>query len=138
MHRRVQGRRLGDVLQRQVVRQGRRVDAGRGAGERQQRLLLAGQVQPVRGPQVVERFDAERVAGREDGAGGPVVQDEREHAPQLADRGRAPVVERGREDLRLPSVAKTASKSRLSSARSSRKLYSSPLNTTVQVPQVTG
>ena len=65
----VQGVRLRHVLQGQVVRQVGRVQPGVALGrrrrERQQGLLLAGEVHAVRSSQVVQRLDAERIAGAE-------------------------------------------------------------------------
>ena len=68
-------------------------------GERQQRLLLAGEVHPVRGLQVVQRLDPERVAGAERPAGRAVPDQEGEHAAQLVQHRLAPVVVPGDDDL---------------------------------------
>ncbi len=96
----VQGERVRHVLEGQVVPD--RVPVQRGAGrggERVQGLALAGQPQPVRRLQQVERLDPERVPGRVHGAGAVVVGDEREHAAQPGQRRLAPVVERRRQHL---------------------------------------
>ena len=65
----VHGGRLGHVLQRQVVLQGRRVDAAGGlaaAEQLEQRLLLGAEDQAAVGqPRGEQRLDAERVAGAE-------------------------------------------------------------------------
>jgi len=99
----VQGAGLGHVLQRQVVRQVGGVDARvtgvRGGGEGEQRLLLGGQVDPVDGLQVVQRLDAEVVAGAERPALLAVPDHEREHAAQAGEHLLAPVVVAGGDHL---------------------------------------
>ncbi len=102
----VERARLRHVLQRQVVRQPRLVDAVvaglRGGREGQQRLLLAGQVEPVRRGQVEHRLDAVGVPGTEDQPLLGVDDDEGEHPAQPLDHRLAPMVEAGDDDLAVP------------------------------------
>jgi hypothetical protein len=76
-----------------------RVAGVRGGCEGEQRLLLRGEVDAVDGLQVVQRLDAEVVAGAEGTAFLAVPDDEGEHAPQAGQHLLAPVVVAGGDHL---------------------------------------
>ena len=93
------GRRLGHVLQRQVVLQRGLVDAAGVGGDVQQRLLLAGEERAALVGVGVERLDAEPVARAEQHPLLGVPDQEGEHAAQLAHDLLAEVVVAGDDGL---------------------------------------